>query len=159
MNPKLIYDVGMHIGGDSDFYLKKGFNVVGVEANPALVAFCERRFAFELSSGQLKIVNRAIAERARPIDFYINEDNDLWGSADRRWAERDEKKSRVIAVEASTMQMIFAEFGMPYYMKVDIEGHDILCLRGLQACPIDRSTFPSNPAQRLCKPQLSNSNY
>ena len=34
----LIMDVGMHRGEDAEFYLKKGFRVVGVEANPELVA-------------------------------------------------------------------------------------------------------------------------
>jgi len=32
----LIYDVGVHQGEDTDFYLKKGFRVVGIEANAAL---------------------------------------------------------------------------------------------------------------------------
>ena len=32
----LIFDVGCNDGQDSDFYLKKGFRVVAVEANPAL---------------------------------------------------------------------------------------------------------------------------
>ena len=39
MTPKknLIFDIGMHVGQDTEFYLKKGFNVVAVEANPKLV--------------------------------------------------------------------------------------------------------------------------
>ena len=32
----IIFDIGMHCGEDTDFYLKKGFTVVGVEANPEL---------------------------------------------------------------------------------------------------------------------------
>lgn len=37
MNNSLIIDVGMHTGRDTEFYLKKGFNVVAIEANPELV--------------------------------------------------------------------------------------------------------------------------
>ena len=33
----LIFDLGFHNGDDSDFYLKKGFNVIALEANPELV--------------------------------------------------------------------------------------------------------------------------
>ena len=29
----IIFDIGMHRGEDTDFYLKKGFTVVGVEVN------------------------------------------------------------------------------------------------------------------------------
>lgn len=38
MNPDLIFDLGMHHGHDSEYYLKKGFQVVAVEANPLLCA-------------------------------------------------------------------------------------------------------------------------
>jgi hypothetical protein len=34
MDENLIFDVGMHKDEDADFYLKKGFPVIGVEANP-----------------------------------------------------------------------------------------------------------------------------
>ena len=37
----LIYDVGLHRGEDTDFYLKMGFGVVAVEANPELIAQCK----------------------------------------------------------------------------------------------------------------------
>jgi len=134
MNPKLIYDVGMHNGADSDFYLKKGFDVVGIEANPALAAHCEKKFANEIASGQLKVVNRAVAETSGVIDFYLVDDNDLWGTADPEWKERSEKlgiSSRVIQVKSDRMEEIIAEYGVPYYMKIDIEGYDHLCLMGL----------------------------
>ncbi len=34
MNKSLIIDVGMHTGRDTEFYLKKGFEVIAIEANP-----------------------------------------------------------------------------------------------------------------------------
>jgi hypothetical protein len=35
----LIYDIGLHKGEDSEFYLKKGFRVVAIEALPSLTLF------------------------------------------------------------------------------------------------------------------------
>ena len=35
LNNDLIFDIGFHTGLDSEFYLRKGFRVVGVEARPA----------------------------------------------------------------------------------------------------------------------------
>lgn len=46
----LVYDVGMNRGEDTEFYLKKGYRVVGFEADPLLVDQCRKRFAAELSS-------------------------------------------------------------------------------------------------------------
>ena len=39
----LIYDVGMNKGEETDFYLKKGFRVIGFEANPNLTESCRKR--------------------------------------------------------------------------------------------------------------------
>jgi hypothetical protein len=33
----LIFDMGLHKGEDTDFYLRKGFDVVAFEANPFLI--------------------------------------------------------------------------------------------------------------------------
>jgi hypothetical protein len=56
----LVYDVGMHEGEDTAYYLKKGFHVVAFEANPELIARNKRRFAPEMVSGRLVIVEGAI---------------------------------------------------------------------------------------------------
>lgn len=42
--PDLIFDIGMHNGDDSDYYLKKGFRVIAIEANPTLCALGAARF-------------------------------------------------------------------------------------------------------------------
>lgn len=48
MNAQLIYDVGGHLGEDTDFYLKKGFKVVAIEANPGLAERLSERFRSNL---------------------------------------------------------------------------------------------------------------
>lgn len=58
----LIYDVGMHLGDDTAFYLSQGFKVVGIEANPDLAATARQRFSSEIRSGQLTVVNAGIAK-------------------------------------------------------------------------------------------------
>ena len=35
MSVQTIFDLGFHEGGDTDFYLRKGFRVVAVEAYPS----------------------------------------------------------------------------------------------------------------------------
>jgi hypothetical protein len=45
LQPDLIYDVGFHVGEDTEFYLKKGYRVLAVEANPELCARGQMRFA------------------------------------------------------------------------------------------------------------------
>ena len=58
-HPDLIYDVGMHKGEDTEFYLKKGFQVVAFDADPNLVALCRKRFSNIIDQQKLTIVEGA----------------------------------------------------------------------------------------------------
>lgn len=128
----LIFDLGLHRGEDTAFYLKKGFRVVGVDANPVLCAAVAREFAGAVAAGRLTIVNRAIADVAGTVAFHEPE-HSVWGTIDPAWAERNRRQghaSRVRTVEATTVAALLAEHGVPYYAKIDIEGMDRIALAG-----------------------------
>lgn len=139
-NRKLIYDVGMHKGEDTDYYLKKGFNVVGFEADPDLAAFCRQRFLDQIKTNQLTIVEGAIVDCSNndieeKVVFFKNKLNSVWGTVDKNWAERNEylgSKSEKIKVPIVDFSKCLRQYGMPYYLKVDIEGMDIFCLKSLK---------------------------
>lgn len=133
MQRDLIYDVGFHRGEDTEFYLTKGFKVVAIEAHPALYNAGREKFASEIESGRLVLLNVAVAEVSGPISFYES-DNDVWGSIRPEAARRNERLGagwRELTVEGRKFDEILRRFGVPYYMKVDIEGADLLCLRAL----------------------------
>jgi len=73
----LVYDVGMNTGADSANYLKKGFRVVAVEANPILAAENADKFRKEIEDKRLSIINRAVGMNAgEKIAFYVPEPKD-----------------------------------------------------------------------------------
>lgn len=139
-DPRLIYDVGLHHGQDTDFYLKKGFRVVAFEADPANAEFCRKRFAADILSGQLTIVEGAITESSyqngngRSVKFYRNEHHSLWGSTSDDWAVRNEvlgTTNQIISVEAIDFAEQLEKYGIPHYLKADIVGSETVCLRAL----------------------------
>jgi len=133
MQNDLIYDVGFHHGEDTAFYLTKGFKVVAVEAHPGLCQAGREKFARDIESGRLMLLNVAIAEKSGPVSFFES-DNDVWGSIRRDAAERNQRLGagfREITVEGRRFGEILRQFGVPYYLKVDIEGADLLCLKAL----------------------------
>ncbi|MCU1284920.1 MAG: methyltransferase FkbM family [Acidobacteriales bacterium] len=141
----LIYDVGAHRGEDTDFYLKKGFDVIAVEANPALIPEIRKRFKSQLENGQLSLVEAAIAEHTGEVDFYLSDTESVWGTTKPEWAERNKRlgaESRRISVKAVTFGSLLQEYGVPYYLKIDIEGTDLLCLESLTNVS-DRPRFVS----------------
>jgi FkbM family methyltransferase len=138
MDRKLVFDIGFHRGEDADFYLKKGFRVVGVEANAELCETAAERFHDEIESGQLVIVNRAVAKEPGRLPFYVNTERSVWGTANAEWAERNRRlgtESIEREVEGITMCALLEQFGVPYYAKIDIEGNDLIALEGLAAAP------------------------
>ena len=66
----LIFDIGAHSGQDTRYYLKKGFRVVAVEADPELCAALRRDFADALASARLILVEAAISDHAGEGTFY-----------------------------------------------------------------------------------------
>jgi predicted RNA methylase len=52
----LIIDLGMNNGDDAEYYLKKNFRVVAVEANPALCDLAAKRLAEAVTNGRLMIL-------------------------------------------------------------------------------------------------------
>ena len=133
MQSDLIYDVGFHHGEDTAFYLTKGFKVVAIEAHPGLSQAGREKFASYIESGRLTLLNIAVAETSGPVSFFES-DNDVWGSIRHDAAERNERLGagfREITVEGRQFREVLRQFGVPYYMKVDIEGADLLCLKAL----------------------------
>jgi FkbM family methyltransferase len=134
MQNDLIYDVGFHTGEDADFYLKKGFRVLGIEADPLLCEKGAQRFPEEIRSGQLTLVNKAVARTAGKLAFYRNSVSSGWNTCDPLFAERWERwdaPSVKTEVEAVTMASLLESHGVPYYAKIDIEGFDGVCIDGL----------------------------
>ena len=82
----VIYDVGMNNGDDTAYYLSLGFRTVAIEANPELVKYAKARFAHEIASGRLIILNIGIADREGELPFWICETNSRWSSFDRTYA-------------------------------------------------------------------------
>jgi FkbM family methyltransferase len=122
----LIFDFGFHHGLDTDFYLRKGYSVVAVEANPVLCERGRQKFSGQIASGQLVLLNVGVSEQAGHAEFFVNEDNDEWSSFDRALGTRDGTRYTRIEVPTESADAIFERFETPYYVKVDIEGYDAL---------------------------------
>ncbi len=132
----LIFDLGFHSGEDTDFYLKKGFSVVGVEANPDLVANARIRFQDAIAQGRLHLICGAIAPASagEKVNFYANPNNSGWGTIMPDWSSRNEMlgySSKRIEVPRVDIAEVYRSHGVPFYLKIDVEGVDRLILEEL----------------------------
>ncbi|NCC60183.1 MAG: FkbM family methyltransferase [Verrucomicrobiae bacterium] len=128
MQSDLIYDVGMHNGDDTAYYLHKGYRVLAIEANPMLVDKVKTRFKNALQDKRLKILNVGISERKGISTFWVCREKTEWSSFEKKLASRNGYDPIPKEVECVTFSDILEQHGTPYYAKIDIEGSDDISL-------------------------------
>jgi len=129
LDNNLIYDFGFHNGDDTDFYLAKGFRVIAVEADPNLVQRGIERFNSQIRDGQLIILHKAVSDTGGVQNFYIHPVKSDWSSCFQELAESDGSKAEVVTVETTCLDSLCKMYGVPRYLKVDVEGCDLLVAR------------------------------
>jgi len=132
MKRDLIIDIGMHNGDDTNYYLPRGFNVLAIEAAPTLVQQAKDRFSEYIQKGKLEILNIAIADTEGEKDFYLCDTLSVWNTFEEEELIRRKAKYHSIKVPCKTFDWILGNYGIPFYLKIDIEGNDYLCIDALK---------------------------
>jgi FkbM family methyltransferase len=159
MRRKLIFDVGMCDGADTAYYLAKGFRVVAIEANPALVSKAKQTFSAEIQRGELIIVDKAIGKSAGTVQFGVHRTKEEWSSTDPDRLIRMGDEMQIIDVECVTLDSIMVQYGSPYYLKIDIEGADLSAVEAI-GCVKERPPYVSAEAHsRLIAERLYEFGY
>lgn len=136
MDETLIYDVGAHKGEDTEFYLKKGFRVVAIEAMPEFCESISKRFSEYVASGALSVVNVAVSSSPGNVNFYVDDRVSEWGTTNPEWSERNKNfgagVGRTFTIQAAKLADLLKQYGVPRYCKIDIEGNDLDALASLE---------------------------
>lgn len=160
--PDLIYDIGSHQGEDSEFYLRKGFRVVAVDASIEMCAVAARRLRAFLDTGQLTIENLAIAEKSGTAMLFQDSKSD-WSTIVPGWRDQNVARgssTREMIVDAITLSQLVEKHGQAIFMKIDIEGMDLTAaqsLAGVTALPqyiSIESAFPRRPSFSHVKQEI-----
>lgn len=129
---EVIYDFGMNEGLNLNYYLKKGFKVVGVDANPTVCEKVRSKFSAQITSGQLFIENCILSNSASGVagTFYLHKELSVLGQFPIPSADQIHK-FRPIQVPQRKASEIVKQFGTPHYIKIDLENYDHMVLRDL----------------------------
>lgn len=139
-----VFDFGFYDGLDSSAYLQLGYCVVAVEADPDLVHEGLLKFAPFIASGQLRLVNVAVAPSGAVeqwTTFYKNKCTKEWNSFYKTVGCRSCVPPHTVSpdscaevpVRAANCIDLFSTFGVPHYLKLDIEGAETGCFEALSA--------------------------
>lgn len=134
ISSELIIDLGFHNGDDTGFYLAKGFRVVAVEANPGLVDYGQSRFKDEIKAGRLILLHKAVSGTFGQVTFHLHSSKTEWSSCLLSMAESDGTASTPVTVESTDLLELIKKYGVPHYLKVDVEGCDVFVAKQLSLC-------------------------
>jgi FkbM family methyltransferase len=153
----LIFDVGANEGAKTDVFLRLGARVVAVEPNDACSTSLEERFLeFRINPRPVTIVNRAVSNRPGTAEMLIDGPSSAVNTLSPKWAESLKKNRASFAykhcglefkqrklVETTTIDELIAQYGLPFFVKIDVEGHELNALRGLRR-PVPYLSFEVN---------------
>jgi FkbM family methyltransferase len=132
----LVFDIGAHAGNRVRAFAALGCRVVALEPQPdfarLLRALCGR-------SPRVVVVEAAVAEVSGPRSLSVSERTPTvttlaTGWRDARAGDPDFDRvqwNRRIEVETTTLDRLIEQFGVPAFVKIDVEGSEPAVLAGL----------------------------
>ena len=132
----LVFDIGAHVGDRIAVFRRFGARVVAVEPQPALVKTLKLIYGRDRA---VTIEPVAVGRQAAMLDFRLNLDNPTVSTASDAFrlaangapGWEGQVWTRTIRVPATTLDALFARYGMPAFIKIDVEGSEAEALAGL----------------------------
>lgn len=122
----LCFDVGANVGSKSEALLRAGARVVSFEPHPDLWSELRAR----CRSPDWMLVPAAMGAAPAFSTFYIKAISGN-SSLDQSWKGQ---KVAAFSVPVFTLDLAIAEYGVPYYCKIDVEGWEVPVINGLSHC-------------------------
>ncbi len=128
----LVFDIGANIGVYAEVFQSIGARVVAVEPNPD----CAEQIAWTTSREHVTIVNAAVGATAGKCKLFVNEVAVI-SSVSLDWVahEKGGKWIKEIEVPMVAIDDLVAKYGMPRFIKLDVEGFEVPALSGMTRQP------------------------
>ena len=156
----MIFDIGANVGEKADVFLRLGARVVAVEPDIRAQEILRAKFLkYRLSPKPVKIIGKAVSDSIAVATLLVDGPGSALNTLSRKWAdalrESRENKGRfdtgfdalefanMREVETTTIEELTAEHGSPFFVKIDVEGHELGVLRGLRR-PVPFLSFEVN---------------
>lgn len=132
----LVLDIGGHLGNRTQAFVSLGCRVVVLEPQPDFARLLRRAFARQTS---VEIVEAAVSDVEGRAELAISERTPTVSTLISSWRDaraRDAgfaavKWNRRVQVETTTLDRLIDRYGVPAFIKIDVEGAEPQVLAGL----------------------------
>jgi FkbM family methyltransferase len=150
----LIYDIGANHGTKTDIFLRLGAKVVSVEPDETNQEVLRQKFhKLRITPKQVNIVGKAVSEKGGKTTLWIEKPGSAKNTLSSKWVEALGKDATRFGqplyfpdrkeVESITLERLIADYGIPFFIKIDVEGHELSVLKGMKR-PVPYLSFEVN---------------
>jgi FkbM family methyltransferase len=153
----LIFDIGANEGDKTDVYLRLGARVVAVEPDDTCSRNLEERFLdLRLRPRPVAIVNKAVSNKVGSEEMLVDGPGSALNTMSSKRAESLKRNratfahghcglefSRKKLIETTTIDELVSHHGVPFFVKIDVEGHELSVLGGMHR-PVPYLSFEVN---------------
>lgn len=140
----LVFDVGANRGHKTDIFLRLGARVIAIDPDPSNQEILRQNFLHHrISTKPVTVVNKAVSDRRGRDTMWVDAPGSAKNTLSPKWVEilrGDAKRfgdtlkfGQQLEVESVTLEDLIAQYGRPFYIKIDVEGHEPSVLRGLNS--------------------------
>jgi FkbM family methyltransferase len=137
----LVFDIGANYGNHASVFLELGAKIVCLEPNPMLIPFLKKRF-----KNRAEIVNKGVSSKQEMLQFSLLEDTGH-STFDKLTIPLGEMPVKTIPIKVVTLNSLIKSYGVPQFIKIDVEGFEYEVLRTLKT-PVKMLSFEFNLSRK-----------